>query len=54
MRNYICSHCGAYLDPGENCDCEEIEAIVAATWEKRKVQQENGQLKLNIKEGVLA
>lgn len=21
MRNYICSHCGAHLDPCERCDC---------------------------------
>ena len=21
MMNYICEHCGAYLDPGEKCDC---------------------------------
>ena len=20
---YICDHCGAHLDPGERCDCEE-------------------------------
>lgn len=20
--NYICQSCGAYLDPGERCDCE--------------------------------
>lgn len=23
MRSYRCEHCGAFLDPGERCDCEE-------------------------------
>ena len=23
MYNYQCEHCGAYLDPGEKCDCAE-------------------------------
>lgn len=26
MRNYICPDCGAYLDPGEVCDCKEKAA----------------------------
>lgn len=26
MRNYICPDCGAYLDPGEVCDCNEKAA----------------------------
>lgn len=25
MRNYICPDCGAYLDPGEACDCRDEE-----------------------------
>lgn len=25
MYGYICKHCGAHLDPGEKCDCEEEE-----------------------------
>lgn len=23
MYGYICSNCGAHLDPGESCDCQE-------------------------------
>ena len=23
MYGYVCKHCGARLDPGEKCDCEE-------------------------------
>lgn len=23
MYKYVCECCGAYLDPGEKCDCEE-------------------------------
>ncbi len=30
MYNYRCDICGAYLDPGEPCDCQE----------KRREQQE--------------
>lgn len=25
MWNYTCSRCGARLDPGETCDCEDEE-----------------------------
>ena len=23
--HYICDRCGAHLDPGEHCDCDEYE-----------------------------
>lgn len=26
MRPKICPHCGAYLDPGEKCDCQDVAA----------------------------
>lgn len=26
----VCKNCGAHLDPGERCDCEEARAGVAA------------------------
>lgn len=39
MRNnrglYECTYCGAYLDAGERCDCQEREHEVAAMWAKR-------------------
>ena len=25
MYGYVCGRCGAYLDPGERCDCIENE-----------------------------
>ena len=25
MYGYICSDCGAHLDPGEKCDCKQKE-----------------------------
>lgn len=28
MHQYICQNCGASLDPGERCDCQEIEINV--------------------------
>ena len=31
MRNYICPDCGAYLDPGEVCDCKEKPLPMAET-----------------------
>ena len=24
-RCYVCPECGAYLDPGEHCDCDKLE-----------------------------
>ncbi len=26
MYGYLCEKCGAHLDPGEKCDCEEEKA----------------------------
>lgn len=25
MHQYKCPHCGAFLDPGERCDCQKID-----------------------------
>lgn len=27
---HVCPHCGAYLDPGERCDCQRTEKPAAA------------------------
>lgn len=32
MYGYICQHCGAHLDPGEKCDCEEEEEKENDEW----------------------
>lgn len=36
MHNYICEECGAYLDPGEKCDCMDREHELR----KRKAEAE--------------
>lgn len=40
-RNYfeVCQKCGAHLDPGEKCDCEEVK-----NWWAAKLQSENQSL----------
>lgn len=35
MYGYICDKCGANLDPGERCDCEEVKAEEEKRWEQR-------------------
>ena len=32
MNNYICSCCGAHLDPGEKCDCKPSELPILDDW----------------------
>lgn len=48
MRNnrglYECTYCGAYLDAGERCDCQEREHEVAAMWDKRIKIERDGQM----------
>lgn len=29
MYTYICEKCGAYLDPGEDCDCEKKDKFIS-------------------------
>lgn len=31
-----CALCGAYLDPGERCDCEEESPAPVDEWEARR------------------
>lgn len=51
----ICPNCGAHLDPGEKCDCEEIR--IAQEQKRRQeirsmeailVEEKNGQLRLAV------
>lgn len=50
-----CQYCGAYLDPGEHCNCQEEEPVVqkkekTETWplEKMVREEKNGQLRLAV------
>ena len=39
-----CPHCGAALDPGEQCDCEENAALDAANIRDGRAEQESDKL----------
>ncbi len=42
----ICPHCGARLDPGEQCDCNiEYEKYKNTIKEMVKIPEEGGQIK---------
>lgn len=43
-HNYICEKCGAFLDAGERCDCEEQEKEIEAKWSARLMTDSRGQL----------
>ena len=48
MMNYQCELCGAYLDPGEHCDCtEEKEQKVQKLMDMLQMEKD-GQFVLNI------
>ena len=59
MQYYECPICGAHLDPGEKCDCDEEEIISngIADVEKNKISdflrfEKNGQMKMIFKEAI--
>lgn len=35
MHRYTCHKCGANLDPGERCDCEDVKAAEQMRQEKQ-------------------
>lgn len=34
VDKYVCEYCGAYLDPGEKCDCQEEKKRKNAKYQK--------------------
>lgn len=40
----ICPHCGAALDPGEQCDCKENTVLDAPNIRDGGAEQESGKL----------
>ena len=36
MQYYECPYCGAHLDPGEKCDCEEEREMIESREEELK------------------
>ena len=50
MYGYICPDCGAHLDPGEKCDCQEKKVAI----EKKETKPivfvigKDGQLKIAV------
>lgn len=48
-----CERCGAYLDPGEHCDCEEQKLEKERKIQKFLKMEKSGQFTLSLtKEGV--
>ena len=48
MMNYICEHCGAYLDPGEKCDCMDEKKQMIEKIMGFLIPSDDGQFCLNI------
>ena len=48
MMNYKCEQCGAYLDPGEHCDCKEEEQQKVSELMSMMLMSDDGQFVLNI------
>lgn len=55
MYGYICPECGAYLDPGETCDCIEERKELKDKFEEAQeklirmfTEDKDGQLKIAI------
>lgn len=44
MKGYTCKHCGATLDPGERCDCQDVRVVILRA---------DGSLEVSITDGKL-
>lgn len=57
MYYTVCPHCGASLDPGERCDCQQHKYITLdteRTRDIRTVQEKEGQLRWVLDEELQA
>jgi len=48
MMNYKCEECGAYLDPGEHCDCQEEKELNIRGIMDMLLMADDGQFVLNV------
>lgn len=46
----ICEHCGAYLDPGETCDCAEWSRKKSSDYMALFENGHDGQMKMKVEE----
>lgn len=46
MYNYRCDNCGAYLDPGERCTCQETHERNLAMVDELLTEDQDGQMTL--------
>lgn len=46
----ICEHCGAYLDPGETCDCAERSRKKSSDYMALFENGHDGQMKIKVEE----
>lgn len=46
----ICKHCGAYLDPGETCDCAERSRKKSSDYMVLFENGHDGQMKMKVEE----
>lgn len=46
MHNYICDTCGAYLDPGERCTCNETHEKNLRMVDELLTEDRDGQMTL--------
>lgn len=44
--SYRCEYCGAYLDPGEHCECREERKVTAEKWKSMTKADKDGQIRL--------
>lgn len=40
-----CAYCGATLDPGEKCECDQEREALAAKWRSMTKTESSGQIK---------